>query len=267
MTILVMTKRIQGNILEAQENKKDAITSYTEALNILQEYPIQTNPFRNTLPILTAANVESIHRNLLELIPLNSPQKDYRNGIRTSLKKHLLAELDSLMKQEKWKDADRKNDKFIQYVGNRDEDRFLELDEIEKFSCDDLKQLDNIWLKNSGNRYGYSVQKKILSRIYRELGIEWYSIDFKSGNLINWSEEAYLQFAEEIGWRTGTDWLSYGDLRINWEGGNSGYRRGYLPWDTSYRSYYRIRFTRKEMEARRIILWIPKVYLFSRCAM
>ena len=59
--------------------------------------------------ILTEKDVESIHRNLLTLIPENSPQKAQ---IRTSLKNHLLAELNSLMQQKKWIEADKKNWQF-----------------------------------------------------------------------------------------------------------------------------------------------------------
>ena len=223
---LIFSKFIQGDLFQQQNKNEDAIKSYTKAFNLLQEYPQQTNPFQNTVPILTAANVESIHRNMLELIPLNSPQKDYRNGIRTSLKKHLLAELDYLMKQKKWQQADQEDSGFLEFVGDKNESEGLSQEELGKFPCEDLKELDDIWLKNSNNNYGYSVQKNILTRIYRDRGIPFYSVDWEQGRLINWSEEAYLQFADEIGWRNEGEWLAYRDLFT--ESGRL-YYRGHLP--------------------------------------
>lgn len=224
---LIFSKSIRGDLLKGQGQTESAEKSYAKALNLLKKHPHKTNPFQDKIPILTAANVESIHRNLLELIPIDSPNKAFRNKIRISLKEHLLAELDDLMKQEKWQEADLKNNDFIIYVGDRDEDG-LEWEELEKFSCDDLKQLDDIWLKNSDNHYGYSVQKKILSRIYQEKGLERYSVDFKQAKLINSKDEVYLQFAEEIGWRKEGDWLLYSDRDEKMSYGGE-LQQGHLP--------------------------------------
>ena len=223
---LIFSKALQGDLLRRQDKNEDAKKYYTEAFDLLQKYPQQTNPFQNTVPILTAANIESIHRELLNLIPLDSPRQDERNAIRTSLKKHLLAELDYLMQQKNWQEADRQDYGFLVFVGDKDEDG-LEWRELEQFPCNDLKELDDIWLKNSANKYGYSVQKDILSGIYQDRGETFYSVDWEQRRLINWSDEAYLQFAEEIGWRNEDgEWLAYRDLFTE----SRLYYRGHLPY-------------------------------------
>ena len=136
-------------------NKKEYYQSAYDQLKSSKFDPYDSNTDND---ILIAKDVESIHRELLNSIPQSSPEKD---KIRASLKEHLLAELNSLMKQENWREADRKDWAFILFIANREKEGYLELENIKNFSCPDLKKLDDLWVKNSNGKYGYSVIKKI----------------------------------------------------------------------------------------------------------
>ena len=222
---LVFSKSIEGDLFKHKNNKEEAMKAYNTAFQLLEKYPTQTNSFQNKVTILTAKDVESIHRNLLNLISENSPEKD---GIRTSLKNHLLAELHFLMQQDKWLEADQKNSDFILFIANREKEGYLELENVKNFSCPDLKKLDELWVKNSNGLYGFSVQKKIYLETGNSLKVDW-----ETGDIIGQSEEAYGRFADRIGWRDGGEWLNY-------EKGTVGVwmdRYGHLPfhWEVLWR--------------------------------
>jgi hypothetical protein len=151
--------------------------------------------------ILIEKDVESIHRELINSILQSSPEKD---KIRASLKEHLLAELNSLMKQQNWRESDRKDWAFILFIANREKEGYLELENIKNFSCPDLKTLDNLWVKNSNGKYGYSVIKKIWLETGNSLKVNW-----NTGDIEDFNEMAYNNFYDRIGWKEKGEWLTY----------------------------------------------------------
>ena len=211
---LVFSKNIQGSLLNQKKNKEDAMKAYNIAFQLLEKYPTQTNPFQNKVAVLKAKDIELIHRNLLNLIPEKFPQNAQ---VRTSLKKHLLAELDYLMQQKKWIEADEKNWQFIRFVAKINKKyRKLEEKELEflkNFSCSDLKELDKLWVKNSDGLYGFSIQKRIYLEEGNSLAVDWETeaVDWNTGEILKLSSEAieaYNRYADRIGWRPEGKWLN-----------------------------------------------------------
>jgi len=211
---LVFSKNIQGNLFRQQKKEEEAIKAYNIAFQLLEKYHTQTNPFQNKVAILTAKDVESIHRSLLNLIPEKFPQNAQ---VRTSLKKHLLAELDYLMQQKKWIEADEKNWQFIRFVAKinkkyrKVEEKELEF--LKNFSCSDLKELDKLWVKNSDGLYGFSIQKRIYLEEGNSLAVDWETeaVDWNTGEILRLSSEAieaYNRYADRIGWRPEGKWLN-----------------------------------------------------------
>jgi hypothetical protein len=198
---LVFSKSIEGDLFKHKNNKEEAMKAYNIAFQLLEKYPAHTNPFQNKVAILTAKDVESIHRNLLGLIPENSPKKDQ---IRASLKNHLLAELDYLMQQKKWQEADKKNSQFILFITSLRYDGTTDIEAVKNISCADLNKLDELWLKNSDHRYGFNVQKKIYLKSGNLLEFDWNTYD-----TLRWSDEAYQRFGDLVGWREKGEWLDY----------------------------------------------------------
>ncbi|MEH2043607.1 AAA-like domain-containing protein [Nostoc sp.] len=147
-----------------------------------------------------------------------------------SLKEHLLNELDSLMKQQRWREANSKHWQFILYLAGKEEQGYLDLIDIKNFNCKDLKQLDTLWVNNSKGYFGYSVQKKIYLASGNSLDYDW-----EKGEWKNWNEKRYNDYTKSVGWR-GQDgeWRSYEELPMNLtrEGENeiSMSMRGELPY-------------------------------------
>lgn len=46
-------------------------------------------------------------------------------------------------------------------VMDRQKERWLDVEHIQNFPCQDLRNIDHLWVKYSEGRFGFSVQKKI----------------------------------------------------------------------------------------------------------
>lgn len=106
--------------------------------------------------------------------------------------------LRDLLAAGQWKKADRVTARVMLIVAKRESEGWLDSDSINNFPCTDLRTIDQLWVKYSNGHFGFSVQKKI----WQEVGGK---ADYKTG----------CQLADRVGWRTGTDWLSYSDLTFN----------------------------------------------------
>ncbi|MGB3639077.1 MAG: GUN4 domain-containing protein [Rivularia sp. (in: cyanobacteria)] len=118
-----------------------------------------------------------------------------------------------LLKAGKWEEADGETLAVMLKVAGREEERWLDSDSIEKFPCTDLRTIDQLWVKYSDGRFGFSVQKRI-----------WESV-----------RGDYVKFGDRVGWRKGMflskEWLYYKNLTFSLEapeghlpiGGNNGW--------------------------------------------
>ncbi|NEP38348.1 MAG: hypothetical protein F6K35_03355 [Okeania sp. SIO2H7] len=76
---------------------------------------------------------------------------------------------------------------------------------IENLSSDNLRAIDQLWVKYSGGKFGFSVQKK--KKIYRNQ-------DKTKDSEI----EVLNNLCESLGWRKQGEWLLYNDLNLELEG-------------------------------------------------
>ncbi|WP_438822818.1 GUN4 domain-containing protein [Planktothrix pseudagardhii] len=87
--------------------------------------------------------------------------------------------------------------------------RFSEMS-IDNFPCEDLRTIDQLWVKYSNGRFGFSVQK----RIYQSLG-----------GTRSYDPKVWEAFGDQVGWRVGGSWLYYSELEFNQTADIS-----HLPW-------------------------------------
>jgi hypothetical protein len=215
--IYYVKAKLENNQTKALENYKIASDKY----NLLKsQLKYNIDLFKLDLNILYNGNadiVASLYRQLNDLDKSNTVYYE-------SLKTHLLNELDYLMKENRWKDADLKNSEFVSFFA-KGELSFKNL------QCQDLKKVDNLWVTNSNGKFGFSVQKKIF--------IKTGTLDFdsKRGTFTKWSEDGYNSFGEKVGWKKGKEeggnWIEWKDLHV-WdiiEKNNNldSVRRGTLP--------------------------------------
>ncbi|MHC5931119.1 AAA-like domain-containing protein [Nostoc sp.] len=189
LQIQVLFQKSQGDLLAQDQQYPKAIDSLRVAFNILRVYPTETD-FTKENQLLTGENIESVHRGLIKLNPQN---KELKKQVEESLKKHLYTQLEYFLKAKNWESANRETDKLMLNIAKRETEGYLDYEQINSFSCDDLRKIDQLWVSNSDNRFGFSVQKKIWISTKNRLGVkpeDWNDLD----------NENYLQFAKAVGW-------------------------------------------------------------------
>jgi serine/threonine protein kinase len=119
-------------------------------------------------------------------------------------------QLEHFLQAKMWKEADEETAKKMLEVTGRTNEGWLEEEDIDNFPCEDLRTLDQLWLKYSNRRFGFSVQKEI----YQSLG-----------GTRNYDSKIWQAFGDEVGWRVSGNWLHYQDLKFDLRT-----PRGHLPF-------------------------------------
>jgi serine/threonine protein kinase len=151
----------------------------------------------------------------LELEPKNRPQsmKEWvglfpglssgNNGNEVELKSDVgmdYRKLRDLLKAGKWKEADEETARVMLAVAKREEKGWLDIYSIDNFPCTDLRTIDQLWVKYSDGRFGFSVQK----RIYQGLG-----------GTGEYNGDIWQKFGDKVGWRKGGNWLYYKNITFD----------------------------------------------------
>ncbi len=105
--------------------------------------------------------------------------------------------LRDLLAAGKWKEADQETANVMLKVAGREKEGWLDRESIEKFPCEDLRTIDQLWVKYSNGRFGFSVQK----HIWLEVG----------GKLGEYDQQIWENFCDRVGWRVNNKWLYYSD--------------------------------------------------------
>lgn len=108
--------------------------------------------------------------------------------------------LRNLLAAKKWKEADKQTARVMLKVAGREKEGWLNTESIEKFPCEDLRTIDQLWIKYSNGRFGFSVQK----RIYQSLG-----------GTSEYDEAIFERFGDRVGWIQKNERLYYNDLTFS----------------------------------------------------
>jgi serine/threonine protein kinase len=79
-------------------------------------------------------------------------------------------QLQTLLIQRKWKEADRETKALICMAAGKRVGGYLFPNEIPKIACEDLQTIDRLWVKYSAGRFGLSVQTRIFEELDRDYG-------------------------------------------------------------------------------------------------
>ncbi|MEA5478376.1 GUN4 domain-containing protein [Pseudanabaena galeata UHCC 0370] len=107
------------------------------------------------------------------------------------------SELDKLLKNKQWFEADILTDKLMLKISGREKEGWLYLESIKKFPCKDLLTIDRLWVNSSNGLYGFSVQKDI----YVECGGK---LNFSSP-----SDETWKKFCDRTSWTNESKLVDY----------------------------------------------------------
>lgn len=123
-----------------------------------------------------------------------------------------MEELEQLLKLRNWKEANTKTFTIIYEIFNeknnnsfKNDPDWLYLEDFLDFPCEHLNKIDELWIKYSNRKFGFSVQKNI----YLDAGGKLYCISQKC-----WDESALKAsstFQSNIGW----EYLDNPNIKFN----------------------------------------------------
>ncbi len=110
-------------------------------------------------------------------------------------------QLRDLLAAGKWKEADKETLAVMLKASGREKEGWLNVESINNFHCTDLRTIDQLWVKYSNGRFGFSVQKRI-----------WKSV----GGNPDADYKTYCKFGDRVGWRVKGNWIDYpGDVNFS----------------------------------------------------
>ncbi len=104
--------------------------------------------------------------------------------------------LRDLLAAGKWKEADYETYLVMLQAVDRKENDYIRGEELLNFPCADLRTIDQLWVKYSNGRFGFSIQKKI-----------YLSVGGKPDG--NYHEEVWNKFGDRVGWRVKENWIAW----------------------------------------------------------
>ncbi|AKE64310.1 serine/threonine kinase [Microcystis aeruginosa NIES-2549] len=107
--------------------------------------------------------------------------------------------LEDLLKRQQWREADEET-RVVMLQVNRTKEGWLQVEDMDNFPYEDLRTIDQLWVKYSGGRFGFSVQAKI----YCELG-----------GTGEYNERVWNAFGDRVGWRVNNSWIYYRDVTFD----------------------------------------------------
>ncbi|HEY9850264.1 MAG TPA: GUN4 domain-containing protein [Leptolyngbyaceae cyanobacterium] len=108
--------------------------------------------------------------------------------------------LESLLATTQWQKADGVTSDIMLLTCNRKKAGYLEVKDLENFPCDRLRMLDELWMKYSKKRFGFSVQKSIWEKV-------------GGTSVPNW--DVWCRFGKKTGWYVKGNWLFWNDLSFS----------------------------------------------------
>ncbi|WP_082830109.1 serine/threonine-protein kinase [Nodularia spumigena] len=108
--------------------------------------------------------------------------------------------LRELLAARKWKEADEETLRVMLAVAKREKEGWFHTESIDNFPCEDLRTIDQLWVKYSNGRFGFSVQK----RIYQSLG-----------GTREYNSKIWQAFGDKVGWYKGGSWFLFASRLVN----------------------------------------------------
>jgi hypothetical protein len=99
------------------------------------------------------------------------------------------SKLSRLLAASKWKEANKETYLVMVKAVDKEDGDVFSSNEFQYFPCTDLRTIDQLWVKYSGGRFGFSVQKNI-----------YLSVGGKPDGLYY---EVWSPFADKVGWAKG----------------------------------------------------------------
>ena len=109
----------------------------------------------------------------------------------------IFQKLEALLKAGKWRDADLETWELMLKLTKRQREGWLRLEDVKNFPRQELRKMDQLWVKYSNGKFGFSVQKQI-----------WLELGGKLDGEPDW--DTFKKLGSRVGWiKKDSWWLSY----------------------------------------------------------
>ncbi|OCR01833.1 hypothetical protein BCD67_04885 [Oscillatoriales cyanobacterium USR001] len=196
-----LAKQLWIRVLAASRDSASRDSIDRDAIHAIERIAIAQHQLTSKDSDETEKSYQPAHFNPISILP-NVPLKSSRGIDYTKLR--------DLLATGKWKEADQETARVMLKVAGREKEKWLDSSSIDNFPCEDLRTIDQLWVKYSNGLFGFSVQK----RIYESLG-----------GTREYDGKIWEAFGDRVGWRVNNNWLRYDDLKFN----NKIKVKGHLP--------------------------------------
>jgi serine/threonine protein kinase len=117
--------------------------------------------------------------------------------------------LEALLEAGKWRDADLETWELMLKLTKREQERWLRIEDVKNFPRQELRKMDQLWVKYSNGKFGFSVQKQI-----------WLELGGKLDGEPDW--DTYKKLGDRVGWRQNGKWFKLYNSYIFSTNGPSG---------------------------------------------
>jgi GUN4-like len=104
---------------------------------------------------------DQLYRETTKQIDDPALQAELESGLKQEVKTSKYAKLEALLKAGEWEEADQETYRVMIQVVGKEEGQGFSRQDLETFPCEDLVQIDKLWVKASYGHFGFSVQKKM----------------------------------------------------------------------------------------------------------
>lgn len=189
-----------------QEYVKDRYKSATEVLEVIKP-PIVVVPGLVNLQQATVLS-PSLPTQPVTGTPPVAVNLESEKGIDYS-------HLERLLAAKNWRGADEETSVKMLEAMEQVSTGYLSEEDIRKFPVKDLETIDQLWVRYSHRRFGFSVQKNL-----------WVKLGGKPGV---YDATVWEKFGDRVGWRVNGEWVYYTELNFT-----SKAMPGHLPGGTVF---------------------------------
>ncbi|MFM6861701.1 MAG: GUN4 domain-containing protein, partial [Dolichospermum sp.] len=103
--------------------------------------------------------ISNIQNNIPDNTQVNIPGNNSSSSTEST--PVIFQKLEALLKAGKWKDADLETWELMKKLTKREQEGWLRVEDVKNFPRQELRKMDQLWVKYSNGKFGFSVQKQI----------------------------------------------------------------------------------------------------------
>lgn len=213
----ILDKLLQNSVTQRYQSAEQVLEALESSSNIVRQ-PVENIESLALVnqKLLLLPSLRSLVGRFIPRLALGPDEYELISAVGVDY-----AKLQYLLAVQKWQEADVETWVVLcEALGKRAKSYLFEND-IDSLPCEDLLTIDRLWVKYSGGRFGFSVQKQIYESVRRDYGkfcsqVGWltYNLHFRyqGFRFKNWAVVGHLPSRV---WAGGNKWWSHAEAMAN----------------------------------------------------